>query len=178
MKFTKIMAALALMSAVMPVAALQRMSDAELAQVRGREGVTILADLKVQIGSLTRFSPLAQTLYKLNELLISGLFGARVDVISESMYVASLSDSLKSYGIKDADITSIMASVGPSIGAVSGPDVVQIAFPSLPTAARGAALTISVASANTGAAGASMGGVILKDINPAGTKIWLVGRSR
>jgi len=178
MKFTQTVAALALASAVLPVAAMQRMTDAELSHVRGREGVSILADLKVQIGSLTSFSPLAQALFKLQDLMISGLMGATVDVLSETQYTVALSDSLRSYGIKDADMAGVISAVGQSIGAVPGADVVQIAFPALPTSATGAALSISVASANTGTSGASMGGVTLKDINPAGTKIWLLGHSR
>lgn len=177
MKLTKIIAALSLISAVLPVAAMQRMTDFELSHVSGREGVSILANLTVQIGAFTSFSLIGQAFFKLNQLLISEKV-ATGDVISAPLYVAALTDSLRAYGIKEADMTSIVASLGDSRGALLGTDVVQMTFPALPSSAMDGGLNISVASTHTGFTGASMGGLVLKDINPAGTKIWFLGQGR
>ncbi len=178
MKFTSIIAALAIAISAVPASAMQPLGDFELSQVRGREGVTVLADLKVRIGTVLGYGPLGQAFYKLTDMMTSGLLGATVDVVSESMYTSALMGSLRSYGIKDSDMAGIMASVGADTGVIPGSDVIQIAFPALPASASGALLSINITSAATGTGGTSMGGVVLKDINPGGTRIWLLSHGR
>jgi hypothetical protein len=121
---------------------------------------------------------LGQALYKFSDLMASGLLGANVDVLSESAYTSALMGCLRSHGIKDPDMAGIVAAVVTDSGVIAGSDVIQIAFPALPAAATGALLSIHIASAASGAGGSSMGGVVLKEINLSGTRIWLRSHNR
>lgn len=176
-KFKKFGAALALCASVLPVAAMQPLSELEMAQSRAREGFTVLADLKLQAGSMAGFTPFAQAFFRLNDLLISGLLGARVDVLTDSMYATSLSDSLKSYGIKDADVPGFVTALGPAMGFKPGADVVQISFPAWSAVTQGTYVSLQLSSVNTGSSGPSLGGMVFQDLNPTGTRIWVSGRS-
>lgn len=175
--FKKIVAVLALSASVVPVAAMQALSETEMSQSRARGGLTVLADLQLQIGSLAGLAPFAQALFQLNDLLISGLLEARVDVLSDNMYAASLRETLKSYGINDSEIPGLVTALGPAAGFRQGSDVVQISFPALPEGGSGTYLNLQLSSVNTGSRGPSLGGVVFQDINPTGTRIWVSGRS-
>ena len=113
-----------------------------------------------------------------SDLMASGLLGAKVDVLSESAYTSALMGSLRSHGIKDTDMAGIVAAVGADSGVIAGSDVIQIALPALPVSATGALSSTHIASAPTVAGGASMGGVVLKEINPSGTRIWFRSHNR
>jgi hypothetical protein len=178
MKLFSIICGLAMAITAVPAVAMQPLDDFELSQLRGRDGVTVLADMKVRIGSVLGYGPFGQAFYKLSDLMASGLLGAHVDVLSESAFTTALMGSLRNYGIKEADMAGIVAAVGADTGVVAGSDVIQLAFPALSAAATGAHLSITIASAATGAGGASMGGLVLKEINPSGTKIWFRSHSR
>ena len=178
MKFTPIIVALALSTAVMPLAAMQRMTDAELSQMRGALGVDALADLKVEMGVLSSFIPLAQNLQKLNVPMIFSQLGAKVEMLSDTQYTASLSDSLMGYGIKDTEMVGKISSAAFGQGAASRTGVVQITFPSTPTAGTDNVLASSIASMVPTLNGASMATFTLKDASLAGTKIWLQSNTR
>jgi hypothetical protein len=178
MKSTSIIAALAFSITALPASAMQPLGDFELSQERGRNGITVLSDLKVHIGSVLGYGLLGQALYKLSNLMVSGMLGANVSVISESAYTPALIGSLRSYGIKESNLAAMVAAVNSDSGVMKGTDVIQIAFPALQTAETGALLSINVASAAAGAGGTSIGGVIFKEINPGGTTIWLRSHNR
>lgn len=160
--------------ATLPVAAMQHMSDSELSHIKGQVSVVVLADLNVEIDSISNKLGASQNLVKLQNFLLSGWMGTTVDVLSDSAYKSELERTLKSYGVPDVHMNETILSVSPLSAHNTFGHVAQVTFPSLPVSAMGNGLNVSIASVRLGNNSTSMGGVQIKNIDPTGTKVWVI----
>ena len=163
------------MAIVAPAQAMQPITDADLSQMTGQAGISIVADLKLNVGTLKYLDSTKSSSISLSNLSATGLMSTVVDVYPAAMYTMAMTDSLKVRGIADINVPSIITGINTTTGYVTGSDVLQLAFPQMPATAKGALLNVSVASISTGNSGASMGGLSITDINLGGSKIWIYG---
>lgn len=175
MKLKNITATLTLIAAAFSANAMQPIADAELSQMTGQDGISIVADLKLNLGSLQYIDSTKSSAFNLNNISATGLIATTVDILTGTMYNTGLSDALTARGIAPADAPAVIASINAATGYVAASDVLQLAFPVMPASANGALLNVTVASMSTGNNGASMGGVSVKDINMGGSKVWIYG---
>lgn len=180
-KFSAVALALA---ASFSASAMTSIADAELSQVSGQDGVSIVADLNINIGSFTYTDNNGTTAapalasVSFNNIDIKGMMIMTIDVLTNANFVAGLQGSLAAQGAASASIGNIIAGAANALGYVSGSDVVQFAFPVVTgaqLAARVVTPTITVASMTTGNGGASMGGIQIKNLDLQGTKVWMFG---
>lgn len=175
MKIKKITTALTLMAASFAISAMQPIGDAELAQMTGQSGISVVTDLKLNIGELSFTNEKDEPALKMQDISASGLMTTRVDIVSGSGFTGSLSASLNARGVatgKDTD--DALSSIFKATGYEPGSDVLQMSFPEMPTAARGALLSVSVGSTQFGSGG-SLGSMAINNINMGGTRIWIYG---
>jgi len=175
MKLKQITAALSLTAAVFSASAMQAIDDAELSQMTGQDGISIVADLKLNLGALKYIDSTKSSSFNLNNISATGLIAATVDIVTGTMYETGLSAALTTRGITTANAPAVISSINTSTGYVAASDVLQLAFPVMPATANGALLNVTVASMSTGSAGASMGGFSITDINMGGSKVWIYG---
>lgn len=170
MKVLKLTAAAALLaSCAFSASAMTPVSDEALAQVSGQDGVSIVADLHVNVGSFT-YSDSGNTV-AMNNININGLIGATIDVISGGDFQTALGGALVANGVAPANVPGVLASAAPLLG-FTGQDVIQFGIPAV---AGTNGLNISVASITTGNGGPSMGGMALAKLDLGGTKVWMFG---
>lgn len=173
------------MAAAFCASAMQPIADVELSQMTGQAGISIVADMKLNIGSLKYMDATKLSSISLNTISASGLMSTSVDILTGAMYTTALTDALSARGIVNTPAngtipagtaaTTTIAAIHLATGYAAGSDVLQLAFPVMPTSAKGALLNVSVASLNTGNGGASMGGISISDINLGGSKVWIYG---
>ncbi len=175
MKLKNITATLTLIAAAFSANAMQPIADAELSQMTGQDGISIVADLKLNLGALKYIDSTKSSSFNLNNITATGLIATTVDILTSSMYTTGLTDALKARGITDVNAPTIITSINTATGYVTNSDVLQLAFPVMPATAKGALLNVTVASMSTGNSGASMGGVSITDINMGGSKVWIYG---
>jgi hypothetical protein len=158
--------------------AMTSIQDADLAQVSGQEGVSIVADLNINIGSFTYTDDGASVSF--NNIGIKGMMIATIDVLTAAAFVPSVIGSVAVQGgLATADAAAVVTAAGVATG-WTGQDVVQFAFPvvgsgTVTANARLATPTITVASMTTGHGGASFGGIQIKNLDLQGTKVWMYG---
>ncbi len=158
-KKTAIAAALSVVAVA--ASAMTPMQDESLSQVSGQDGVSIAANLNVNIGSFQYTNVAdANANINFNNIKAHGLIAATIDVISGATFGAIRTASGVSGTFFDA-----------------GSDVVQIAIPdatkvTLPTAGL---LSVSVDSITMGgaAAGSSFGKFAMNQIDLRGTSVWM-----
>lgn len=168
------------LAASFSASAMTSIQDEDLAQVSGQEGVSIISDLNVNIGSFTYIDDGASV--SLNNIDVKGLQIVMIDLLTGAGFDTTMTNSvLTQSGIAPADATAVAAAIGAVTG-FTGQDVVQIAYPQLGAVgsvesinARKSKVSISVASITTGNGGASLGGLQINKIDQQGTKIWLYG---
>lgn len=175
MKLKNITAALTLIAAAFSANAMKPIADAELSQMTGQDGISIVADLNLNLGALKYIDSTKSSSFNLNNISVTGLIATTVDILTGTMYNTALSDALTARGIAPADAPAVISSINTATGYVAASDVLQLAFPVMPASANGALLNVTVASMSTGNNGASMGGVSIKDINMGGSKVWIYG---
>ncbi len=174
-KFSAVALALA---ASFSASAMTSIQDADLAQVSGQEGVSIVADLNINIGSFTYTDDGASVSF--NNIGINGMMIATIDVLTAAAFVPSVIGSVAVQGgLATADAAAVVTAAGVATG-WTGQDVVQFAFPvvgsgTVTANARLATPTITVASMTTGHGGASFGGIQIKNLDLQGTKVWMYG---
>jgi hypothetical protein len=174
-KFSAVALALA---ASFSASAMTSIQDADLAQVSGQEGVSIVADLNINIGSFTYTDDGASVSF--NNIGIKGMMIATIDVLTAAAFVPSVIGSVAVQGgLATADAAAVVTAAGVATG-WTGQDVVQFAFPvvgsgTVTANARLATPTITVASMTTGHGGASFGGIQIKNLDLQGTKVWMYG---
>ena len=174
-KFSAVALALA---ASFSASAMTSIQDADLAQVSGQEGVSIVADLNINIGSFTYTDDGASVSF--NNIGIKGMMIATIDVLTAAAFVPSAIGSVAVQGgLATADAAAVVTAAGVATG-WTGQDVVQFAFPvvgsgTVTANARLATPTITVASMTTGHGGASFGGIQIKNLDLQGTKVWMYG---
>ncbi len=170
MKFFKMSAVAAMLASfAFSASALTPVSDEALSQVAGQDGVSIVADLHVNIGSFTYSDSGATT--SMNGISVSGVLAATIDVVSGGSFQTAAVGALVGTGMDVASATAAMTAAAPLLG-FNGQDVIQIGIPAV---AGTNGLNISVASMTTGNGGASMGGIALSKLDIGGTKVWMFG---
>jgi hypothetical protein len=174
MKLIKLSAvAAALAATALSASAMTSLADDQLSQVSGQDGVSIVADLNINIGSFKYTDSGASVSF--NNIDISGMMVMTVDVLTGAGFQGAASAALTARGVNAADQATILGATAAATGFV-GNDVVQFAFPTVGgTTARQVAPSITVASITTGNGGASFGGFALNNIDLQGTKIWMYG---
>lgn len=151
--------AAALSAVAMAASAMTPMQDDSLSQVSGQDGVSIAANLNVDIGSFQYTNTTDNNAnINFNHIKANGLIAATIDVISGTTFGA----------IRTASGVS-----GDFFNPAS--DVVQIAIPaathvSLPAPAL---LSVSVDSVTMGGSTASFGKMAMNQIDLRGTSVWM-----
>lgn len=170
MKTFKLTAAAALLASLaFSASAMTPVNDEGLSQVSAQDGVTIVADLHVNIGSFT-YSDSGNTV-AMNNIGVNGLIGATIDVISGGDFQTALGGALVANGVAPANVPGVLTAAAPLLG-FTGQDVIQIGIPAV---AGTNGLSVSVASMTTGNGGASMGGIALAKLDMGGTKVYMFG---
>lgn len=176
-KFSAVALALA---ASFSASAMTSIADADLSQVSGQEGVSIVADLNMNIGAFTYTDDGASVSF--NNIGIKGMMIATIDVLTAATFVPAVVGAVATQGgLAAADAAAVVTAAGVATG-WTGQDVVQFAFPvvgsgAVTANARLATPTITVASITTGHGGASFGGITIKNLDLQGTRVWMYGHN-
>ena len=164
-RITKTAMAAALSAIALDASAMTQLDDDDLGQVSGRDGVSIAADLKVNVGSFVYTdTDAAGGSISFNNLKISGTFAMTLDVINNATFLADASSVL---GVNPA----VLASPGWAAFQPAG-DVVKIAIPQIAVAA-GHELNMSIASIKMGNSTASYGSFAMNDVRLQGTTVYI-----
>ena len=168
MNMLKLTAAAALVAASLSASAMTTIADDELSQVSGQDGVSIAANLNINIGSFSwenngAASSGGGTSVNFNDISITGLVAVTVDVLNNAVATGELNAVATAYGGSAGDLTKIDAYLGTS-------DVVQFAFPNLGVS-HTLSPTISVNSITLGTGTASFSGVQIKNLDLQGTTV-------
>jgi hypothetical protein len=175
MKLTHLALAAALASIGFSASAMTKIQDDDLAQVAGQDGVSIVADLNINIGSFQYTDSGASVAF--NNIDIKGMMVMTVDVLTTGAFQAAAAASIASHNntLTAAQIGGIISATAASSGYAAGSDVVQFAFPTINADARSVTPSITVGSITTGNGGASFGSFALNHIDLQGTKVWMYG---
>jgi len=160
MKFAKTLVAAALATLALSASAMTPIQDTELSAVSGQDGVSIAADLHVNIGSFVyKDTDATGGSVSFNNIAISGVIAASIDIVNATTFATSM------VGL-GVNTTQAVAS-----GFYNGTsDVVAIAIPDV---AAGKYLTMSVDSIKMGNSTASFGSMALNSVDMRGTKVWI-----
>jgi hypothetical protein len=139
-------------SAMAPIA------DDALRSVDGQDGVSIAANLNINIGSFVYTDTDANGgSVSLNNIGVHGLLAATIDVVNQTTFNAVLTG----------------AGVSGVTGFYDGGDVVAIAFPNVTLASTAVLPTVTVGSIKMGGSSASFGSVALNQIDLRGTAVYI-----
>lgn len=159
--------AIALSTLALSASAMTPIKDAELSAVTGQDGVSIGANLNVNIGSfvytdtdVVDANGLGGGSVSFNNIKVTGLVAATIDILSQNSFL-------------QAATAAGVVSAGPAY--YSGGDVVQIAIPSDVQVDNTKLLSISVDSIKMGhnALGKSFGSMAINQIDLRGTQVWI-----
>ena len=167
MNMLKLTAAAALVAASLSASAMTTINDEELSTVAGQDGVSIAANLNINIGSFVYTDTDATGgSVSFNNISITGLMHMDVDIINAATFSGILKSSGVTLATGDWDTTS---------------DVVQFAFPKDTLASPLALPSIKVGGitmgnatvdATTGKA-ASFGSMAINQLDLRGTTVWM-----
>ena len=168
MQFIKTAVAAALATLAFSASAMTPIQDAELSTVSGQDGVSIAANLNINIGSFVytdtdavdASTGLGGGSVSFNGIKVNGLIAANIDILSKASF-------LQAAGA--AGVTNPGTFYNPATGG----DVVQIAIPADVQVAAGKFLNVSVDSIKMGNNSASFGSVALNQIDMRGTQVWI-----
>ena len=164
MKFFKLATAAALVAASLSASAMTTIADDELSTVAGQDGVSIGANLNINIGSFEYVDTDANGgSVSFNNISIKGLMHMDVDIINAATF------------------NGILTSVGATLADYDGTsDVVQFAFPNDTLASTAVLPTIKVGSITLGHAGnnaagttTSFGSIAINQLDLRGTTVWM-----
>lgn len=160
--------AIALSTLALSASAMTPIKDAELSAVTGQDGVSIGANLNVNVGSFVYTDTdavdpttgLGGGSVSFNNIKVTGLVAATIDILSQNSFLLAASK----VGVQSA---------GPAY--YSGGDVVQIAIPTDVVIDNTKLLSISVDSIKMGnnQAGKSFGSMAMNQIDLRGTTVWI-----
>ncbi|MDO8654326.1 MAG: hypothetical protein Q7R66_19320, partial [Undibacterium sp.] len=157
----------ALSSFAMAASAMTAIEDTDLSQVSGQDGVSIAANLNINIGSFVYTDTDATGgSVSFNNVAVTGSFAATIDIINNASFQADASAA--------SGPTSVLGVTGGAGLAAFMPagDVVKIAVPQI-TVAAGHELNMSVASIKMGNSAASFGSFAMNDIKLQGTTVYI-----
>lgn len=156
-------------SAMTPIA------DKELSKVSGQDGVSIAADLHMNIGEFKYTNTTdnnASVSFK--NIGINGTFAMTLDVISGTSFLAAAYGN--TLGVIDPTTmgqTPAAAAQGAALQAFyGGGDVVKIAIPKIAVAAANG-LNVSVGGISMGGSNASFGAMAMNDIKLQGSSVFI-----
>src|SRR5471030_1652114 len=169
--FTKSLIAAALATAAFSASAMTPIQDAELSTVSGQDGVSIAANLNVNIGSFVYTDTDATGgSVAFNNIGVHGILAATIDIVNAQTFATAL-------GKLGVDPVTAVSS-----GFYNGTsDVVQIAIPQVNSTTL---LNMSIGSITMGASdpttgkalsttGPSFGSIALNNIDLRGTQVWI-----
>ena len=188
MNMLKLTAAAALVAASLSASAMTTIADDELSAVAGQDGVSIGANLNINIGSFTYTNTTDNNAsVSFNNISIKGLVAMTIDVVSNQTFKND---------IQSAGANAVLAAGGPAalatatgnalLATVTGStalglgtsDVVQFAFPQLDTATSGGVAhsfspSITVGSIKMSGSDSSFGSIAIKNMDLQGTTVWM-----
>jgi hypothetical protein len=197
MNMLKLSAAAALVAASLSASAMTTIADEDLSQVSGQDGVSIAANLNINIGSFVYSEANSaasggSASIGFNDIKIGGLVAMTVDVVSANTFSAILNGVVSAAGTGTtaasgfestqlAAVSNYVASG--STGSVgtwyTGTDVVQFAFPNVGVANKAELLNISVGGITMGTNGVttasnpSFGSFAINGLDLRGTTVWM-----
>jgi len=184
MKMFQLTAAAALVAASLSASAMTTISDDELSAVSGQDGVSIAANLNLNIGSFTYTDTDATGgSVAFNGIKVNGMMAMTIDVLNAATFTTAVGTIAAGYG----DTTGVgVAGIAGALGYNGTSDVVQFAFPAAvanngasaaqaQAAAHNLAPTITVDSIKTGNGGASFGSFAINKLDMQGTTVWMFG---
>ncbi|HCE10478.1 MAG TPA: hypothetical protein DEQ40_18110, partial [Oxalobacteraceae bacterium] len=147
--------------------AMTPIQDADLSQVTGQDGVSIAADLHINIGSFVYTDTGAGGgSVSFNNIGINGSVAATLDIIDNATFMTAASAA------NPAGTLGVMGTGSGLAGFVPTGDVVQIAIPQIDIAANHA-LNVTVAGITMGNSAASFGSFAMNDIKLQGTTVYM-----
>jgi len=179
MKMLKISAAAALVAASLSASAMTTIADDELSTVAGQDGVSIAADLNINIGAFTYTDTDATGgSVSFNSITVRGMMDMTIDVLNAAAFQSAAGASILANG-GGANTATILTGIAGALGYAGG-DVVQFAFPAAvgtgaAAAAHAVTPTITIGSITTGNGGASFGSIQIKNLDLQGTTVWMFG---
>jgi hypothetical protein len=200
MKFFKLATAAALVAASLSASAMTQINDEQLSTVSGQDGVSIVADLNMNIGSF-QYTDTDATggSVSFDSIKVTGLVTMTIDILNAGSFTSAIVGAIaadSNGGLTLAQAKGVAQDMGAKAGYDFQSDVVQFAFPAATDAASahkvspsitisaikmGSSNALAVAADTTGAtayvhtddAGASFGSVAIKNLDLQGTKVWL-----
>ena len=194
MNMLKLTAAAALVAASLSASAMSSIADEDLSAVAGQDGVSIAANLNINIGSFvySEANPalgLGSASIGFNNIQIGGLVALTVDVVSANTFSAGILANV--VGATGGGTTGASAFETSQLAAVqnyttagvgtwyTGTDVVQFAFPNISVANNAELLNIKVGGITLGTNGVqsatnpSFGSIAINGLDLRGTTVWM-----
>ncbi len=156
--------------------AMSSMDDADLAEVHGRDGVTLAADLDIKIGAFSYSTKSAGNpdggSISFNNITLRGMFVMTVDLLNSASFGTAMSNAMAAYGADGAAGIARLISSGTYDGLS---DVIQFALPNAGLDNR-LSPSLSVGSVTMGNSSAAFGSFAFTNIDLQGSKIWMWAR--
>ncbi len=165
MKLLKKLALVAALSSVASYAsALTPIADSELSKVSGQDGVSIAADLKIDVGSFVYTDTDADGgSVSFNNISIRGAIAATLDIMSNASFQGEVS------AVNPNATLGVTGGTGLPAFMPAG-DVVRIAIPEVEVTKK---LSMSVAGITMGGSTASYGSMAMNDIRLQGSTVYI-----
>jgi hypothetical protein len=166
MKLLKKLALVAALSSVATYAcALTPITDTELSKVSGQDGVSIAADLHINIGEF-KYTDTDATggSVSFKGIGINGVIGATLDIVSNATFQAEASAASGA-----ASVLGVTGGAGLAAFMPAG-DVVKIAIPQVTT---NKGLNMTVDRIEMGGSTASYGSMAMNDVKLQGTTVYI-----
>ena len=179
MNMLKITAAAALVAASLSASAMSSIADEELSAVAGQDGVSIAADLNINIGAFTYTDTDATGgSVSFKNITVRGMMDMTIDVLNAAAFQGAAGASVGANG-GGANTALITTGIAGALGYTGG-DVVQFAFPAAvgtgaAAAAHAVTPTITIGSIVTGNGGKSFGSIQIQNLDLQGTTVWMFG---
>jgi hypothetical protein len=178
----KLTTAAALVAASLSASAMTAIADQDLSAVAGQDGVSIAADLNINIGAFTYGDTDGAGTHTVSfkNITVTGLMSMTIDVIGAAEFAGDIGTALATYGSANTG-NATLGALAASLGYNNTADVVQFAFPAAAGAAAADAHlstpTIKVGSIATGNGGSSFGSITITNLDLQGTKVWMFGHN-
>lgn len=200
MKFFKLATAAALVAASLSASAMTSINDEQMSTVSGQDGVSIVADLNMNIGSFQYTDTDTNGgSVSFDNIQVKGMMVMTIDILNASAFTSSVVASIaadSNGGLTVAQAAAVAQDLGAKAGYDFKSDVVQFAFPAATDAvsARKASPSITINAikmgstaitgvdpttgaptygAHTDDSSASFGSIAIKNLDLQGTKVWL-----